>query len=213
MTTNQARADGALIAAATGLALVLMLHHPTSLEAGHDDGLLLGDWNNGFVHAAMIGCLLALAIGFDGVKRRLDETRILTRTGALLLGAGLLALAGAAVVNGFATGRLLASTSDPVIREAGGRAFWALNQSLTALGTILVALGAAAWSPGLWRRSIAGRVAAALGVALLGLALWHTTTDGGFGLQAAVAAMAAFALWSLAVAATMILARPDGETE
>lgn len=205
MTATQTRADGALIAAATGLALVLMLHHPTSLEAGHDDGLLLGDWNNGFVHAAMIGCLLALAIGFDGVKRQLDETRILTRTGALLLGAGFLALAGAALVNGFATGRLLASTSDPAVREAGGHTLWALNQSLDALGTMLVALGAAAWSPGLWRLSNAGRVAAALGIALLGLALWHTTTDGGFGLQVAVAAMAAFAVWSLAVAAVMIL--------
>lgn len=206
MTANQTRAEGALIATATGVALVLMLHHPTSFEAGHDDGFLLSDWSNGFVHAAMIGCLLGLAIGLDGVKRHLDETRILTRTGALLLGAGFLSLAGAAVINGFATGRLLTSTSDPVIREAGGRAFWALNQSLTALGTILVALGAAAWSPGLWRLSNAGRVAAVLGFALLGLSLWHTTTDGGFGLQVAVAAMAAFALWSLAVAVVMILA-------
>lgn len=206
MTTNPNRADGAIVAAATGLALVLMLHHPTSLQTGHDDGLLLGDWSNGFVHAAMIGCLLALAVGLDGMKRRLDETRILTRAGALLLGAGFLALAGAAVVNGFATGRLFAATSDPVIREAGGRAFWALNQSLTALGTMLVALGAAAWSPGLWRLSRVGRIAAALGVALAGLAVWHTTTDGGFGLHVAVAATAAFALWSLAVAAVMILA-------
>lgn len=209
MTTNPIRADGAVIAIATGLALVLMLHHPTSLQTGHDDGFLLSDWSNGFVHAAMIGCLLALAVGFDGVKRRLNETRLLTRTGAILLGAGFLALAGAAVVNGFATARLLASTSDPVIREVGGPAFWALNQSLTALGTVLVALGAAAWSPRLWRLSVAGRVAAALGVALAALAVWHTTTDGGFGLHVAAAAMGAFALWSLAVAAVMILTRPE----
>ena len=213
MTANQTRADGAIIAAATGLALVLMLHHPTSLSTTHDDGQFLRDWSNGFVHAAMIGCLLALTVGFDGVKRQLDETRILTRTGALLLGAGFLALAGAALVNGFASGRLLASTSDPAVREAGGHTLWALNQSLDALGTVLVALGAATWSPGLWRRSFAGRVAATLGVVILGLALWHTTPDGGFGRHVAVAAMAAFALWSRAVAATMILARPDGEAE
>ncbi|WP_396593565.1 hypothetical protein [Brevundimonas sp. R86498] len=207
--TNQTRADGALIAGATVFALILMLHHPTSFEAGHDDGLFLADWSNVFVHAAIIGCLLALAVGLDGVRRRLDQTRLLTRAGAILFGAGFLALAGAALVNGFATGRLLASTSDPMIREAGGRAFWALNQSLTALGTLLVALGAAAWSPGLWRLSHTGRVAAGLGIALAALALWHTTTDGGFGLHVAVAAMAAFALWSLAVAAAMILARPQ----
>lgn len=205
MTRHQTRADGVIIAAATGLALVLMLHHPTSFDSGRDDGLLLGDWSNGAVHAVMIGCLLALAIGLDGVRRRLDPVRLLTRSGALLLGAGFLALCGAAVVNGFATGRLLASTADPVIREAGVRAFWALNQSLTALGTLLVAAGAAAWAPGLCRLSVAGRVAAGLGVALLGLATWHTTTDGDFGLHVAVAATAAFALWSLAVAAAMIL--------
>ncbi|WP_428152474.1 hypothetical protein [Brevundimonas sp.] len=213
MTTRQTRAHGALIATATGLALVLMLHHPTSLSAGHDDGQLLGDWSNGFVHAAMIGCILALALGFDGVKRHLDETRLLTRAGALLLGAGFLALAGAAVVNGFAAGRLMAAASDPTVREAGLRTLWALNQSLTGLGTVLVALGAAIWSPGLWRLGGAGRVAAGLGVALLGLALWHGTTDGDFGLHVAVAATAAFALWSLAVAAVMILARAEGETE
>ena len=207
--TNPTRTDGALIASATAFALVLMLHHPTSFEPGRDDGLLLGDWSNGFVHAAMIGCLLALAVGLDGMRRNLGETRLLTRAGALLLGAGFLALAGAAVVNGFATGRLMAATTDPVIREAGGRAFWALNQSLTSLGAMLVALGAAAWSPGLWRLSNAGRVAAGLGVALLALSLWHTTTDGGFGLHVAVAATAAFALWSLAVATAMILGRPE----
>lgn len=207
--TDQTRADGVLIAAATAFALVLMLHHPTSFDTTHEDGLLLSDWSNGFVHAAMIGCLLTLAVGLEGVRRHLGGTRLLTRAGAVLLWAGFLALAGAALVNGFTTGRLMASTSDPVIREAGGRAFWALNQSLTALGTTLVALGAAAWSPGLWRLSLAGRVAAGLGVALAALSLWHTTTDGGFGLHVAVAAMAAFALWSLSVAATMILARPQ----
>lgn len=206
--TNQTRADGALIAAATVFALILMLHHPTSFEAGQDDGLFLADWSNGFVHAAVIGCLLALAVGLDGVRRRLDGTRLLTRTGAVLLWAGLLAFAGAALVNGFATGRLLASTSDPVIREAGGRIFWALNQSFDALGTLLIALGAAAWSPALWRLSRTGRVAAGLGIALAALALWHNTTDGGFGLQVAVAAMTAFSLWSLTLAAAMILARP-----
>ncbi len=209
MTTNHTRADGVIIVVATGVAMILMLHHPTSFTAGRDDGLLLSDWSNSFVHAAMIGCLIALAVGVEGVKHRLDATRVLTRAGALLIGAGFLALASAAMVNGLATGRLFAATSDPVIREAGGRAFWALNQSLTALGTLLVATGAAAWSPGLWRLSMTGRVAAGLGVALLSLAVWHTVTDGGFGLHVAVGSMAVFAVWSTAVAAVMILARPE----
>lgn len=209
MTTNQTRIDGFIIAAATGFALILMLHHPTSVVPGRDDGHLLSDWSNGFVHAAMIGCLLTLTVGLDGVRRRLGQADILIRAGALLITAGFLALAGAAVVTGFAAGRLLASTSDPVIREAAGHTLWALNQSLTALGALLVAIGAAAWSPGLWRLSRAGRVAAGLGFALLALSLWHTTTDAGFGLHVALAAVAAFALWSLAVATAMILTRAE----
>ncbi len=209
---TNSRTDGLVIAAATAFALILMLHHPTSLTPGQNDGHLLSDWSNGFVHSAMIGCLLALAVGLDGVRRRLGETRLLTRAGALLIGAGFLALAGAAVTTGLAAPRLT-ELSDPAMRDAGVRTLWALNQSLTGLGTVLVALGAAAWSPGLWRLGVAGRIAAGLGLSLLALSLWHTTADGGFGLHVAVAAMAAFALWSLAVAATMMLARAEGDRE
>lgn len=211
MTRTEARTDGAVIAAATGIALILMLHHPTGFAPGQDDGHLLGDWSTGFVHGGMIGCLLLLSVGLGGVRRRLGETKLLTRTGALLIGVGFLALAGAAVANGLAAPRMLA-VADAVSREAGLRTLWALNQSLTGLGTLLVALGAALWSPGLWRLGISGRIASGLGVALLGLSLWHGLTDGGFGLHVAVAAMAAFALWSLAVAAVMLLVRPEGQT-
>lgn len=213
MTTTQTRADGVIIATATGLALFLMLHHPTSHTPGHEDGQLLSDWSNGFVHAAMIGCLMALALGLDGVKRHLDETRILTRAGALLIGTGFLALGGAAFVNGLAAGRFVAAASDPVVREAGVRAFWALNQSFMALGTLLIPLGAAAWAPGLWRLGHVGRVAAVLGVALLGLSLWYAASGTGFGLIVAMTAMASFALWSLGVAAVMILADRKEEAE
>ena len=210
--TSETRADGAVIAAATGIALILMLHHPTSLSGGHDDGHLLADWSNGFVHAAMIGCLIALSVGFDGLRRRLGETRLLTRAGALLLGAGFLALAGAAVVNGFAAERLAAPGADPGLRAAGLAILWALNQSLTAVGTSLVAFGAAAWAPGLWRSGGVARIPAGLGLLLLALAIWWMTTDGGFGLHVAVASMAAFALWSLSVAAAMMVWHPKGET-
>lgn len=211
MKDRNTRADGAVIAAATGIALVLMLHHPTGFTPGGDDGHLLSDWSTGLVHGGMIGCLLVLYIGLDGVRRRLGETKLTTRAGALLIGAGFLAFASAAVASGLA-GPRVAVLTDPAVREAGLRTLWALNQSLTGLGTLLTALGAAVWAPGLWRLGTAGRIAAGLGVALLALSVWHGATDGGFGLHVAVAAMAAFALWSLAVAAAMIRARPEGET-
>lgn len=159
----------------------------------------------------MIGCLLALRLGMEGVRRLLGADRLLTRGGAILLGAGFAASAGAAVINGLAAGRLLSATSDPAVREAALAAFRALNQTLTGLGIVLIALGAAAWAPGLWRLSAAGRVAAGLGLALCALSVWHTTTDGRFDLHVAVVAMVAFALWSLGVAAVIIQRRPEGE--
>ncbi len=206
------RTDAALIAAATLVAMGLMLHHPTGHSGSPDDGRLLADWNNTVVHGAMIGCLIALTVGLDGLRRRLDERALLTRLGAALLGAGFLALCGAAVVNGFASERLVAQTDDVAIRAAGGQTLWALNQSLTSVGSLLVAAGALAWSPGLWRIGGLGRVSAALGSGLAALAIWWTLTDGGFGLTAAVTGAGAFALWSLSVAAVMIMDLKKEET-
>ncbi|MEQ7156384.1 hypothetical protein [Brevundimonas aurifodinae] len=198
------RTDAALIAGATLIAMGLMLHHPTGHSGSPDDGRLLADWNNTVVHGAMIGCLVALSVGLDGLRRRLDERALLTRLGAILLGAGFLALCGAAVVNGFASERLVAQTDDAAIRAAGGQTLWALNQSLTSVGSLLVATGALAWSPGLWRLGGLGRVSAGLGSGLAALAIGWSATDGGFGLTAAVTGAAAFALWSLSVAAVMM---------
>ncbi len=211
-TDRHDRNDGVLIAGATLVAMFLMLHHPTSASHAGEDGHLLSDWSNSLVHGAMIACLIALSVGLDGVRRRLGERALLTRAGALLIGAGFLALSGAAVVNGFATARLAAQTADPAVHEAGGHVLWALNQSLTSLGSLLIAAGAAAWAPGLWRLGIMGKVSAALGVGMAGLAAWWNITDGGFGLTVAATSLAVFALWSLSVAAVMMI-RPRGDAE
>lgn len=199
------RNDGVLIAGATLAALFLMLHHPTSASGAGEDGHLLSDWNNSLVHGAMIACLIALSVGLDGVRHRLGERALLTRAGAILIGAGFLALAGAALVNGFATGRLAAQTTDPAVHDAGGQVLWALNQSLTSLGSLVVAAGAAAWAPRLWRLGVAGKVSAALGVGMAGLAVWWNATDGGFGLIVAATSLAVFALWSLSLAAVIVI--------
>ncbi|MBX9707792.1 MAG: hypothetical protein K2X61_07650 [Caulobacteraceae bacterium] len=206
------RTDAAMIAGATIAAMALMLHHPTGHSGSPDDGLMLTDWNNGFVHAAVIGCLVSLAVGLDGVRRRLGERALMTRLGAVLLGAGLLALASAGVINGFAVEQLVTQTEDPAVRAAGGQVLWALNQSLTSVGSLLLASGALAWAPGLWKTRGVGRLSASLGVGLAALTLWWKATDGGFGLTAAVTATAAFVIWSLSVAAVMMI-RPKGDVE
>ncbi len=204
------RTDGALIAGATLAAIFLMLHHPTSASHAGEDGHLLSDWSNSLVHGAMIACLIALSVGLDGVRRRLGERALLTRAGTLLIGAGFLALSGAAIVNGFAVARLAAQTADPAVHAAGGHVLWALNQSLTSLGSLLVAAGAAVWAPGLWRLGMVGKVSATLGIGMAGLAVWWNIMDGGFSLTVAATSLAVFALWSLSVAAVMMI-RPRGD--
>lgn len=204
------RNDGVLIAGATLAALFLMLHHPTSASGAGEDGHLLSDWSNSLVHGAMIACLIALSVGLDGVRYRLGERALLARGGAILIAGGFLALGGAALVSGFASGRLAAQTTDPAVHDAGGHVLWALNQSLTSLGSLLIAAGAAAWAPRLWRLGVAGKVSAALGVGMAGLAAWWNATDGGFGLMVAATSLAVFALWSLSLAAFM-LTGPKGE--
>ncbi|WP_029415627.1 hypothetical protein [Brevundimonas bacteroides] len=203
-THSDDRNDGVLIAGATLAALFLMLHHPTSASGAGEDGHLLSDWSNSLVHGAMIACLIALSVGLDGVRHRIGEQALLTRAGAILIGGGFLALAGAALVSGFATGRLVAQTTDPAVHESGSHVLWALNQSLTSLGSLLVAAGAAAWAPRIWGLGVAGKASATLGVGMAGLAVWWNATDGGFGLIVAATSLAVFALWSLSVAAVML---------
>jgi hypothetical protein len=197
------KASAAVLAIAVTASAILMLHHPTSLS-GPDDGQLLADWSNAFVHGGMIASLFLSAVGTTRVPHRLGEDRLEASAGRLALRAGLAALVGAGLTNGFAATRLASRQIESGVLEIQLPILGVLNQTLAFAGVLFLAVGLACWVPrmialgGLWR------IAGLIGVANAVLALvWVVIGDGGLGLYPAVLATAMFGLWSLVVAAAL----------
>lgn len=196
---HDTRLAGGLIVAATIGALVLMLHHPTSLD-GPDDGLLLNDWTNTAVHGGMIACLLMLRFGFSDWARRLGHDHASVRAGSMAFGAGMTAFVAAALINGFAVGGLQLS------------AFGALNRTLANFGMVLTAVSMALWAVRMLRMDALSRMAGALGLVIAVVAGgWMVIGQGVFGLYPATVATLLFGAWSTLVASRMMRADPPGD--
>lgn len=196
----EGRFAGVLIIAVTLGALVLMMHHPTSI-GGDDDGLLLRDWSNAGVHGGMIICLFGFTFAFAILARRLGEEHLGVRAGGMAFTGGMTALAAAALINGFVVGGLEGWLP-------GLLAWVLLNQTLALLGMALVSAATALWGLRMLPLDGLNKVAGSLGVAMALLAgWWMLAGDGRFGLFPATCAMVAFAAWSLIVATQMIRGR------
>lgn len=194
---------GLIIAAALG-ALVLMLHHPTSID-GTDDGLLLRDWGNAMVHGGMMIYLFAFLFAFAVLARRLGQEHLSVRAGGMAFTGGMTALIVAALINGFVVGGLLAETPDLPAAALQLLTLRLLNQTLALLGMALVSVAMALWGPRMLRLDGLTKVAAGLGIAMAFLAGWWLLAGGGkFGLYPATYSMIAFAAWSLIVATQLI---------
>lgn len=204
------RLAGGLIIAATIGTLVLMLHHPTSLD-GPDDGLLMGDWTNTGVHGGMIVCLLMLRFGFSDWARRLGRDHASVRAGAMAFDAGMTAFVAAALINGFAATDLTAARADPAAVRLQLAAFGVLNRALANFGMILTALAMALWAIRMLRLDALNRLAGALGLAIAVLAGgWMIVGQGAFGLYPATGATLLFGAWSTLVASRMMRSDPPG---
>jgi hypothetical protein len=198
------RLGGALMLGATLAALALMLHHPTSLH-GPDDGHLMRDWSNGLVHGGMIACLLVLMAGASVLPRRLGERHLSVRAGALAFNGGIVAMIGAALINGFTVPRILAAAASPGLARLQASPFGALNQILALFGMVLVGLACALWAVRMLRLGAVTKVAGGLGVAIAVLAaVWLMHGHGDFSLLPAMTALAVFSVWSLAVSIQLI---------
>lgn len=198
---------GGTIAVSILLAVAVVAHHPTSL-AGPDDGLLMRDWSNTFVHRAMIVCLLIGLFAFPAMAWRLGTDSLRVQTGVLSFVLGMQALIGAALINGFVLEAVATSISDPAAREAAFQTLWAVNQALAGLGISLVGLAVTLWSISLLGRDAMTRLTGGIGIAVGLLALgWVVAGQGRFGLYQAMTATVAFALWALLVAVQMIRGR------
>lgn len=208
---TEARLTGGLIIAATLGALLLMSHHPTSLD-GPDDGLLLSDWTNTAVHGGMIACLLVLRFGFAEWSRRLGPEHVSVRAGAMAFDGGVIAFVAAALVNGFALAGSGDGQADPAATALLLGAFGALNRALANLGMILVATAMALSAVRMLRLDAVTRIAGGLGLFIAALAaIWMAVGQGAFGLYPAAVATLAFAAWSFAVAAAMMGDHPQGD--
>lgn len=208
---HDTRLAGGLIIAATIGTLVLMLHHPTSLD-GPDDGLLMGDWTNTGVHGGMIVCLLMLRFGFSDWARWLGRDHASVRAGAMAFDAGMTAFVAAALINGFATAGLLAVQADPAAVRLQLAAFGALNRALANFGMVLTAVAMALWAVRMLRLSVLTRLAGALGLAIAALAGgWMIVGQGAFGLYPATVATLLFGAWSTLVASRMMRSDPPGD--
>lgn len=203
---HETRLAGGLIIAATLGALVLMLHHPTSLD-GPDDGLLLNDWTNTAVHGGMIACLLMLRFAFTDWARRLGRKHGSVRAGAMAFDAGMTAFIAAALINGFAAGH-----ADPAAVRLQLAAFGALNRALANFGMILTALAMALWAVRMLRLDALTRLTGALGLVVAILAGgWMVVGQGAFGLYPATVATVLFGAWSSLVASRMMGDNPPGD--
>ena len=203
----EGRFAGALIAAAALAALLFMAHHPTTAGAsGGDDGYLLHDWSNTLVHGVMLTCLLALLFGFSIFSRRLDERHLSVRAAQMVFTGAVIAMAGAAMVSGFATGEL-AARLDAAAAAAQFATLAALNQAAAKLGIALAGAALALWSVRIIRLDIVSKIAGGLGILLALAAAAFLLHHHGVGLHAMAHAVLAFAIWSLIVAAQLIRGR------
>ena len=197
---------GLIIAAALG-AVLLMMHHPTSI-GGADDGLLLHDWSNVFVDGGMMICLFAFLFAFAILARRLGEEHLVVRAGGMAFTGGMTALAAAALINGFVVGGLRAAMPDLPAAALQFLTLGLLNQTLALLGLALVSAATALWAFRMLRLDAMTKAAGGLGIAMAFLAGWWLLAGGGtFGLYPATYAMIVFAAWSLIIATQLIRGR------
>lgn len=198
------RIAGGLILLATVAAVFLMLHHPTSLTGTEDDHFL-ADWSNAPVHGAMIGGLVVLMLGFSFLPDFLGRGQVSVRAGQIAFNGGMVALAGAALVNGFALGTVVTAPAGPGNLTDQILVLSALNRALDNLGLVLVAVAMVAWAVRMIRLDLTFRIIGALGIvaALLAVA-WLHVGQGAFGLEVAVVATLVFAVWSSLIGLRMM---------
>lgn len=201
---QEERQAGGLLLAGTGGAVVLMLHHPTSLR-GPDDGLLLNDWSNAGVHGGMVACLLAIGLGGSSLPRWLGAEALSVRAGRLAFTAGMAAFVAAGLINGFATGSLetRAVSASALSVQLGTLA--ALNQTFAVFGMAMVAAAMGCWSARMLRQDLIAKAAGAWGLAAAALAAgWLTFGGGAFDLVPATVATLVFGAWSALTAASLL---------
>lgn len=149
-----AKTAGAVIVAASLLALLMMAHHPSGstrdIAAFVAESARIGALNR-FVHGTLIALLGALLFGFADFSRGFGGGRPLVRAALIAYAIGVGADIGAASINGFAVGRLASryvGTDAAALDQLRHllHLCWSMNQTLADLGEVARALAITLWS-------------------------------------------------------------------
>lgn len=166
------RTSGIVLACGSITMLVFMAMHP-SPHAHDSNGLIselaAGAVFNGTVHGVLMGTLAVVLLGMVGFAEQLGLRRIIVRGGLTAYAIGVVALIGAATVNGFIVPAVAAryAGDDPGVLDRI-RALLVLchemNQACDHLGIVALSAAALLWSLELLRRGGASRAIGVLGL-------------------------------------------------
>ena len=145
------RISAFVLIAANLLAVPAILHHPTA--GPHDAASLVAAIDrigtfNAAIHGTLIALMLATWLALGEFSAWRGAGRTLVRCAGQLYGAGVAAMSGAALINGFVIVRLARDVARVGVDAFAqmSRLCWAANQTLAATGLILLSLGIGAWS-------------------------------------------------------------------
>ncbi len=169
-----ARAAGALLIGASILEIAAMAHHP-SVHA-HDIAALLVQLQalsavSAWVHGVLIALMLTVFFALTEFAWQRGITRPAIRAGLIAYAAGVVAMMGAALVDGFVTPRVATlstgvSATDLQVTSQLLKLCVLSNQALAHLGAVAMSVGIAAWSLDLVRGAGAERALGVFGVAI-----------------------------------------------
>jgi hypothetical protein len=169
-----ARAAGALLIGGSILEIAAMAHHP-SVHA-HDMAAVLAQLQalsaaSAWVHGVLIALMLTVFFALTEFAWQRDIARPAIRAGLIAYAAGVVAMMGAALVDGFVTPRvaILAEglrAADLSITAQLLNLCVLFNQALAHLGAIAMSVAIIAWSLDLLRRAGFERALGAAGIAI-----------------------------------------------
>jgi len=217
MSSNQP-ASQTIAAVTIGLgavaSILLMARHPTT--GARDPADVVGEIvaesaTTRFVHGALIVVMWAVFLGLVELAGRLGWRRARVRGGAIVYGAGVAAMTGAALVSGFVVPDLAGRYAGSPAPELEGiapllRLCFASNQALAAAGVTAMSAGIVLWSTAMLSLASRARPVGLLGLIVGALPVLGLLTGRlRLHLHGMGAVIVAQALWSVAVSAWMLL--------
>jgi hypothetical protein len=173
-TAKSARAAGALLIGGSILEIAVMAHHP-SVHA-HDVATVLVQLRalsavSAWVHGVLIALMLTVFFALTEFAWQRGITRPAIRAGLIAYAAGVVAMMGAALVDGFVTPRLAIlgaglGAADLSIMAQLLHLCMLFNQALARLGAVAMSAAIIAWSLDLLLRAGLERALGVFGVAI-----------------------------------------------